>query len=555
MSDDAAARALLGMPQKELDKLPAELREKLEAARRQVLAAQRLYSARSARDSLLEFARMSMPSPDAPDDATKSRYKTHPIHEYLAAKLEAVQRGEILRLIISVQPRIGKSQLSTKSFPAWLMGKDPYNEIIVAGYGDDFVKEFGRDVRETMMAPFYRQVFPDTQLRRNAKAANRQQTTAGGIIHFAGLGGQLTGKGANYLIIDDPIKNADDARSKATKDSIWQGYTKDALSRLMGSHAAIVIVATRWAEDDLIGRLTDPKLGYVSEEDAAEWDYVNIPALIETQRDQEQDPFNREPGEVLWEERTPRKFLDSFRRLDPAGFAALYQGRPAPPEGDFFKRDQIQAYSPQDLPANLRFYGASDHAISLEQRRDSTCMGIAGVDEDDNIWILPELVWAQLDSENQVEAMIQLMEQYQPLAWWAEKGHISKSLGPFLRKRMLEEQVYVNVVEKTPATDKVTRAQAIQGRMSMGKVFLPRFAPWYADAVEQMLTFPNGAHDDFVDFIAWIGRGLANQLSASKPGPRKKKAPRTGSLDWILQESEQQRREKAEVEREARYLH
>jgi predicted phage terminase large subunit-like protein len=340
-----------------------------------------------------------------------------------------------------------------------------------------------------------------------------------------------------------------EARSKATKDMLWHWYTKVALSRVMGKGGAVVVTMTRWAEDDLLGRLTNPDLGYTTEEEAAQWTVINIPSEAE-----EDDPLGREVGEILWPERTPRAFLRSFRSLDPAGYAALYMGRPAPPEGNFFKREQIQEYMPHELPTNLRYYAASDHAISLEQNRDKTCMGMVGVDEEDNIWILPDVVWAQLDAENQVEAMIQLMESYKPLAWWAEKGHISKSLGPFLRKRMAEEQVYVNVVEKTPATDKMTRAQAIQGRMSMGKVFFPKFAPWYADAVDQMLNFPNGAHDDFVDFIAWIGRGLATQLTA-QAAPRKKKEPRTGSLDWILQESERDRRDRDKLERDRRYLH
>lgn len=549
---DPIAQKLLNLTPKELDALPAELRQQVESLRKQVLAAHRLRSIQTARDSLLDFVQMSMPDPRNPSDASKSRYEVHKIHEFLADHLEKVERGEILRLIVSVQPRVGKSQLTSKSFPAWLMGRDPYREIIVAGYGDEFVKEFGRDVRNTMMSSFYQQVFPGVELNRNAKAANRQQTNHGGIIHFAGLGGQLTGKGANYLIIDDPIKNEEDARSKAVKDRIWTGFTKDAMSRLMGRQAAIIVTATRWAEDDLIGRLTNPDLGYTTKDEAAKWTVINIPAFAE-----EDDVLGREPGEVLWEERTPRTFLDSFRALDPAGFAALYMGRPAPPEGNFFKREHIvpHSYQPQDLPNNLRYYAASDHAISEEQRRDRTCMGIVGVDEKGDIWVLPDLLWAQMDSQSQVDGMLSLMQAKLPLAWWAEKGHISKSIGPFLRKRMQEENTYVSIVEKTPAKDKVTRAQPIQARMSMGRVHLPAFAPWYADALEELLNFPNGAHDDFVDFLAWIGIGLNAHIPAQRQAPAEKPEPPSGSLEWILQTSERVRKQNAQLEHTKRYLH
>lgn len=354
----------------------------------------------------------------------------------------------------------------------------------------------------------------------------------------------------NCLLVDDIIKDSEQARSRATKDGHWEWFTRVALSRVMGRGGAVVITMTRWAEDDLVGRLTDPELGYVSEAEAAKWEVINIPAFAD-----EDDPLGREPGEILWEERTPRAFLESFRALDPAGFAALYMGRPAPPEGNFFRRKDILPYQAHELPRNLRFYAASDHAISTAQNRDSTCMGVVGVDEEDTIWILPDLVWAKLPADDQVEAMLALMGQHKPLVWWAEKGHISKSIGPFLRKRMLEEQVFCTISEKTPVKDKQTRAQSIQARMSMGKVRFPSFAPWYQDAVEQLLNFPNGAHDDFVDFVAWVGLGLSTQVRAQGAAPRKDKSPPSGSLEWILDSANRIRRRNKSTENHERYLH
>lgn len=486
------AEKLLSLPQKELDKLPPEIRQQIELIRGQVFAARRLKTIQTAHDSLLDFTEMSMPDPLHPEDTSKSRYQRHKIHELMAKELEDVVKGVNLRLIISVQPRVGKSELVSRKLPAWAIGRDPYKQVITTSYGEDLAKDFGREVREVMKSPFYNQVFPNTLLRRNSQAADRLQTTAGGTLIFAGAGGTITGRGADILIVDDPIKDAEEARSRARKDSIWEWYLRVALSRVMGRGGAIIVTMTRWAEDDLVGRLTDPELGYTTEEDAAQWRVINIPAFAE-----ENDPLGREIGEVLWEDRTPKAFLESFRRMDPAGFAALFMGKPAPPEGNFFKREGIRSYQMKDLPTNLRYYAASDHAVSQLQGRDSTCMGVVGVDEEDNIYVLPDLIWAQLDAEDQVSSMMELMTTYRPLVWWAEKGHISQSIGPFLRKRMQEEKVYVTISERTPVKDKQTRAQPIQGRMSMGKVFLPMYAPWYANAVEQLLNFPNGAHDDF----------------------------------------------------------
>lgn len=549
MSEDVA-KQLLSLTQKQLDQLPAGLRQQIEAARRQVFAAQRLRTIQTARSNLLDFVEMSMPDIEAPDDPTRSRYDRRKIHELIASKLEDVEAGRTLRLIISVQPRVGKSELVSRKFSPWCVGKDPYRQIITATYGEELAKDFGREVRTTMKSAFYKQVFPQTELRRNSQAADRLQTSQGGTLIFAGAGGTITGRGADILLIDDPIKDAEEARSKARKNAIWEWYTKTAYSRVMGKGGAVVVTMTRWAEDDLVGRLTNPDLGYTTAEEAATWTVINVPAFAEAD-----DPLGREIGEVLWEERTPRAFLESFRSLDPGGFAALYMGKPSPPEGNFIRREHIRGYMPHELPNNLRYYAASDHAISQEQRRDSTCMGVVGVDEYDNIYILPDLVWAQLDAEDQVESMLQLMTSKKPLAWWAERGHISKSIGPFLRKRMFEEHTYCSIIEKTPVKDKQTRAQSIQARMSMGKVFFPTFAPWYADAVEQMLNFPNGAHDDFVDFIAWIGIGLSTHLKAQAQMPQTKEEPRSGSLEWILKSSDRIRKQNDKTERTARYLH
>jgi predicted phage terminase large subunit-like protein len=200
----------------------------------------------------------------------------------------------------------------------------------------------------------------------------------------------------------------------------------------------------------------------------------------------------------------------------------------------------------------LRYYAASDHAVSLEQKRDKTCMGVIGIDDKEDIWILPDLVWRQIDGETQVEAMLDLMQRYRPQTWWAEKGHISLSIGPFLRKRMNETKTYVAIDERVPTRDKMTRSQAIQARMSMKKVHFPAFAGWYSDAVDELLNFPNGRNDDFVDFISWVGIGLDSVVRASNVVPLAS-AAQTGSIQWIL-ESADRLRKREKTDDPQRYL-
>lgn len=535
---DALADELEDAPEADDDPPPQITAEVLSEYERQILAAKRLLGIKKARERLLDFVCMSMPDPTDYDNADASRYKPQAHHRYICDLLEKVERGEITRLILNIGPRHGKSELVSRRFPAWFAGRDPYRQVIVASYGETLATDFGRSVRETMRSPFYAQVFPQTQLRKGSQSIERLETVAGGVLNFVGVGGGITGKGADLLVIDDPVVGAEDARSKTLRDRAWEWFTKDALTRLMGAMGRVVICMTRWHEDDIVGRLTDPKNPNYHPDEAARWTVVNLPAFAD-----EDNPLGLPAGGIMWPERITREFLEGQRRLDPIGFNSLYMGRPAPPDGAFFRRAHLVTYSsPAELPRSMRYYAASDHAVSLSARADKTCMGVVGVDVHGDVWVLPDLFWRKADTETVVESMLDLGGRWKPLFWWAERGHISQSIGPFLRQRMREEQTFFTIDEKTPVKDKQTRAQAIQARMAMGKVHLPSFAPWYSDAVEELLAFPNGAHDDFVDFLAWIGLGVDRLVSAERPVDVKPPA-RTGTVRWILESSAYQSRQ------------
>jgi predicted phage terminase large subunit-like protein len=285
----------------------------------------------------------------------------------------------------------------------------------------------------------------------------------------------------------------------------------------MDSTGTIVIVQTRWTEDDLVGRLIDPMNPYYNADEAKTWRKIDLPALAE-----ENDILGRKEGEPLWPERFTKSYLEDIRATDPRGFAALYQGRPSPKEGAFFRSEDLVPYNKMDaMPAwhKLRFYGASDHAVSTDRVADKTCLIVVGVDEKDNIWVMPDSVWGKYDTHQTVEAMISLMKKYKPQFWWAEGGSITKSIGPFLRRRMVEKQVFCAIDPINPAADKQQRAQAIQARSSMKMVHFPAFTRWWPDAQDQILKFPHGAKDDFVDALALIGLGLAKMHGRTRNKP------------------------------------
>jgi len=242
-----------------------------------------------------------------------------------------------------------------------------------------------------------------------------------------------------------------------------------------------------------------------------------LPALAE-----ENDILGRAEGEALWPERFDADYLNEIKLSDPRGFMALYQCRPSPREGAFFRAADLVPYaSMKDLPSHdeMRFYAASDHAVTLEKHGDKTCLMVVGVDMADHLWIMPDVVWMRIDARAAVEGMLVLIEKYKPQFWWGEKGTIEKSIGPFLRKRMLEKRVFCAMDPIAPSSDKEQRAQSIQARSAMKMVHFPIWTRWWAEAQDQILKFPNGAKDDFVDTLSLIGLGL------SKMRPRQRQKP------------------------------
>lgn len=475
------------------------------------------------RVSLLSFAQYMRPDPKDIGNPGKSVYQVEPHHAFIADRLEALERGDITRLILSVPPRHGKSELASKTFIPWVIGRNPYWSVIMATYNQNFAGDFGRAVRGTLQDPRYGQVFPDTRLQAGSKAADRMNTETGSQLTFVGRGGSLTGRGGHLMVIDDPIKDRKEADSGLIRDQLWTWFTQVFNTRAMIDDVRILLIQTRWHEDDLIGRLTDPHNQSYSFSEAQKWEVINLPALAN-----DDDPLGRKKGEPLWPKRFGTTFLAGMREQDSRGFSALYQGEPAPDSGLFFSPDDIREYHKMDeLPRDLRFYGASDHAVSTEQWADKTCLMAFGVDADDNVWILPETQLGKFTSNIQVEMMLNLIKKRKPLFWFAERGHITKSIGPFLRKRMVEEKAFTGIYELTPVIDKQQRAQSIKGRMAAQKVFFPSWAAWYPEARRQILTFPAGAKDDFVDTLSMVGLGLAMQIGAKTQTTRAKAKPGT----------------------------
>lgn len=426
---------------------------------------------------------------------TLAKYRPAIHHVMIAEKLEDVIAGKVERLMVNMPPRHGKSELASRRFPAFLLGVKPEIEIVVASYNADKAREFGYEVRDIVRSSEYQALFPGVALKEDSRAADRWNTDAGGSFRAVGIGTALTGRGADVILIDDPIKDDEEADSELRRERIWSWYSSVAYTRLSPG-GRVVVIQTRWHEDDLTGRLlTEQAKG------GDKWDILELPAISST-------------GEALWPERYPLEHLERIKRVTlPRHWSALYQQRPAPEEGAYYKRDWFRYYDAK--PAHLRIYGASDYAVT-DGGGDFTVHLVCGVDPDDNIYVL-DLWRGQTDSAQWITAWLDLARQYKPMMWVEEQGQIIKSIGPFLDKRMREEKVYCRREQVASAADKPTRSRSMQARTQMGKVYFPSKAPWMAAFTSELLMFPAGKHDDQVDAFGLIGRMLDELIPASKP--------------------------------------
>lgn len=429
---------------------------------------------RQARRSLLSFTSL-----------TNGLYEAASHHKLICDKLEAVERGENDRLMIFMPPRHGKSELASKRFPAWCLGRDPARQIIAASYNSELAADFGRNVRNIVAEPEFGEVFPGVTLAQDSHAAARLNTNHGGAYVAAGVGTAVTGRGAHIALIDDPFKDREEADSERRRDLVWDWYRSTLFTRLMPG-GAIVLIQTRWHEDDLAGRLL------ASESD---WDVLELPALDGD-------------GKALWPEWYDEAALARIKAtIGPREWSALYQQRPQPDEGTFFQRGWFKEW--EKLP-QLRYYGTSDYAVT-DGGGDYTVHRIWGIDASGAIYRVDG--WrGQATSDVWIEKKLDLIAKHKPLCWFGEGGVIQKAVEPMLRRRMRERQAFCRLEWLSSIHDKPTRARSFQAMAASGRVHFEKGAD-----LSEFLSFPAGKHDDDVDTASLIGRAIDQAHPAMIP--------------------------------------
>lgn len=438
-------------------------------------------------------------------------------HKILLERLEAVERGEIDRLMVLMPPGSAKSTYASTLFPAWYLARNPADSIIAASHTAELAERFGRRVRNTIME---HSAMLNLSVSADNAAAGQWGTTAGGEYYAAGILGPITGRRADLVIIDDPVKSRAEADSETVSDRIWEWWKADLSTRLKPG-ARVVLIMTRWSETDLGGRvLEDMAAG------GRPWNVLRLPMEAETY-----DPLGREVGEPLWPEWFTPDMLAQAKR-DARTWSALYQQAPAPESGDYFRREWLRPVAKLPPVETLRVYGASDYAVTSDGG-DYTVHVVVGMDSAERLWLL-DLWRAQASSDVWVEIFCDMVRMWQPMGWAEETGQIKAGVGPFLLRAMRERKAFVARQDFPTRGDKSVRAQSIRGRMAVDGLYYSAGAAWRTDFENELMTFPVGKHDDQVDALGLIGQLLDRMVA---PSPPAKSEPLRGMRDMTMGEA------------------
>ena len=440
-----------------------------------------LLIAEQARNSLIDF-----------EIATDPLYEPNWHHEKIAKELEHIEKygdRDYKILIITVPPRHGKSRECSIDFPAWYLGRNPNKEVITSSYSFDLAQTFGGKTRDKMETIQYNIIFPEVRLKSDEKAKGRWSTNKGGGYVAAGVGGAITGRGANIFFIDDPVKNREEAESSVYREKTWDWFTSTAFTRLE-PHGVMIIIMTRWHVDDLAGRvIKHPEYkGMVK--------VIKLPAIALV------DSPKRKAGEALWPDRFSKEELNRIKTvIGPYDFSALYQCSPILTENQEFKPEYYKTISEKELSMlSTVNYLTVDTAMSKRTQADFCGFTDNSVDKED-FWNIK--AWrSRMGPEELVDALFALHETRKYAVIGIEKTAYLDGLKPFLDAEQRKRQRFLPIVELIHnQTSKEIRIRGLIPRYAAGSI--RHIEGFTKDLEEEQMEFPNGMHDDILDSLAY----------------------------------------------------
>ena len=489
-------------------------------------AAKELLRRRKAIASLAEFAQyIDIPGAPITDDEDEDVFKpiTEKMVKHHILTCDVLQgliegtikyKGEVVRgAMIFEPPGSAKTTYGNVVASAWAIGRRPGYNIITTSYQTPLALKQSRKTRSIVKQPKYKLLF-DTELSSENSAVEDWALTNESTVRAAGILAGITGNRADGVIIDDPIKGRQEADSETIRNTTKNAIDDDLMTRLK-PNAWVCYILTRWHEDDPVGRLLpddwDGETGYFECSDGEVYYVLSIAA----QCDRKDDVLGREIGEYMWPEWFPANHWNRFKS-NARTWSALFQQRPQPATGTFFQKDKFNRYDV--APSPLTIWMTSDYAVS-DAAGDYTEHSIWGIDHESNIYLLDNW-YGQKEANVWIDEALSLVRTWKPYVWFGEKGVIRKSVEPFIKKQMELQKTFVRREWLNPAASKTARAISFQGMVFSGKVFFPN-GDVGDRALDQMIRFPTGKHDDFVDTAALMGLVIDQAHEAYIP-PEKK---------------------------------
>lgn len=440
------------------------------------------------------------------------KYELEWFHRVIAEHCQMLLEGKIKNLMVFVPPQHGKSEIISRNFPAWALGRDPDLKIASCSYAADLSEQFSRSVQRIIESPEYQEIFPDTYLSTSLKAKNDPRTyiknvdffeTVGhrGFFKAVGVGGPLTGTPVDIAIIDDPVKDAAEAYSLTYRQKVWEWYNTVLTTRLH-NHSRQLFIMTRWHEDDLAGRILKAE--------ADEWKVLAIPAICEKENDG--GLSNRKVGEALWASHHSVQKLIKQKNRSPREFSALYQQHPVIEGGNIVKRDWFQHIGYQEFKAlhgfqPINFYLDTAYDKKSQQKSvDNDPSGIiAATKVGRDIYIIHGTKFYK-----EMPDMLRFLPEY--MAQWGNKTSrlcIEPKASGKSVAQMLRDQTDLNVMfTETPTDSKEVRLRAVSPKVECGRVFLVDGA-WVEDFLDEVCGFPSQPHDEYVDILGYAINDLS----------------------------------------------
>jgi len=406
-------------------------------------------------------------------------------HKVMAKKFEEIADGKIRRLIVNMPPRHTKSEFASFLLPAWFLGKYPNKKIIQCSNTAELAVGFGRKVRNLVGSEIYSTVFPNVGLKQDSKAAGRWNTNHGGEYFAIGVGGTVTGKGADLLIIDDPHSEQEAAIASTNPeiyDKVYEWYSSGPRQRLQPG-GSIVVVMTRWAKKDLTGRIVQSWI----DKDGEEWEIIDFPAILPS-------------GKPLWPEFWSLEELEALKlELPLSKWNAQYQQQPTSEEGAIVKREWWKLWEKENPPPCDFIIQSWDTAFTKNERSDYSACTTWGVfymneNENDPHIILLDAFKERMEFPELKERAYQYYKEWEPDAFVVE----AKAAGSPLIYELRQRGIPVQEFTPTRGNDKIARMNSVSDLFASGKVWAPA-KRWAEEVIEEMAAFPNSDHDDLVD--------------------------------------------------------